>query len=281
MAAGQKPRRTQRASERIEQTRADADWTASLASLITRMRPHDPTWDRFMAGVTAWLAPGAEGDDLWRLATTPKKERTTLWDAAQRMSRRLPAGLRNPSARAALVAEARVRKMDWATYFREYLLPGSLLSALDSMMEPQKVRLGKAYVRGADERTAKIIPARGLTVGEFRQWLVARAYDLTEAVLSEKRPTKITSQRVLTCPACHREPLDGPICPHCGVGLPEDAREERHSRPLIESIKDGPAEPKDNRLTDLFSRESERERQEQHLAALWAAATPKNTSSWR
>lgn len=272
MAAGRKPRRTQRASERIEQTRAGADRTAGLASLIARLRPHDPAWDRFMAGVTTWLAPGAEGDDLWRLATTPKKGRTKLWDIAQRMSRRLPASLRNPSARAALFADASVRKMSWVTYLREYLLPCSLLYALDSMMEPQEIRLGKAYVKGAAGRPAKIIPARKLTVGEFRQWLVARAYKLTESALIEKHPTEITRKRVLTCPVCHHGQLSGPTCPRCGVSIPKDAREERHSRPLIVSTEDEPAEPEDNRLPDLFSRQSEREQQ---LAALWAAAKPK------
>jgi hypothetical protein len=135
---------------RLRVTVTDAD----RASVREAMRPSLEAGERFrtslvllIADLRAWLAPGAEGDDLWRLASTPKRERAKLWDAALRMSRRLPAGLENPEARETLLAEANLLRMEWRKYFREQLLAPGLIWALSEMMKPQFIRLGKAGPR--------------------------------------------------------------------------------------------------------------------------------------
>jgi hypothetical protein len=103
---------------------------------------------------------------------------------------------------------------------------------------------------------------------------VARAYKNTKAGLNVDRATISRQTLNVMCPVRHRAEIVGGTCPHCKVGIPDDARELRQSRPRIERQgKDSPTQGGDS-LTDLFSEDSTG-KQRKILAALWSRATPR------
>lgn len=102
------------------------------------------------------------------------------------------------------------------------LLMQSFHLALDESKTPQRIRLGKAWVKGPDGKVARIAPEH-LSRRDFLCWLSQQTYknmaqSVTEA--SARTPGKRRG-RVRDCPICSTPLRKDFTCPKCKLGVPK------------------------------------------------------------
>ncbi len=110
----------------------------------------------------------------------------TRFRAASQLTERLRPVLKNPRASESLSHLAKDRNRSPAELMRECFLPSGVVLATSEIGQPQKIRLGKKWVRGEDGRVTEIQPL-DLPIGDLVTWMLQKARSITTALLSNRQ----------------------------------------------------------------------------------------------
>lgn len=179
---------------------ARPDYYSDLEDLLTLLR--------LQANPQAWESPEAR--------------ETTCQAAIHRLAARLPLGLADRAANAALRRMVRERDVPREALLREWLFPAGVLLAAMTMREPRYIRLGKHWVTDESGRKQLIAPVHLLPY-QARQWLFQEVRNAAEAsLLNRAYPPRAPEVLDNALPLLDAEP--GPAA--WGLFLPPESRVE-------------------------------------------------------
>ena len=124
----------------------------------------------------------APGTFLGDLSIVKNKNGNERRQALLRLGSKIFFQPKKPAARRALVSLARNFKTTPKKLLSEWLIPAGLIFALDNRKNPQTFRPGKAWIKGLDNKIAKI-PPESLGATEFDRWIVWQSRHNTEKSL--------------------------------------------------------------------------------------------------
>jgi hypothetical protein len=131
--------------------------------------------------------------------------------AVQRLVTRLPLGLKDRAANAALHSLAREHGIPRKVLLRERLFPEGVLLAVQAMSEPRYIRLGRHWVKGPAGRKRRLAP-RDLRPNQLRHWLFQEVRNVAEAILLDHPyPYRIPKNTDCTPSSYDAEPGPGRV----------------------------------------------------------------------
>jgi DNA-binding CsgD family transcriptional regulator len=150
--------------------------------------------------------------------------------AVRRLVARLPLGLKDRAANAALRDLAREQDLPRQVLLTERLVPEGMLLAVQAMGKPRYIRLGRYWVKGPSGRKRRLTP-RELRPNQLRHWLFQEVRNVAEAILLDHPyPHRAPKSTDNTPSSCDAEP--GPAA--WGLFLPLESRLDNHA--LLEHL---------------------------------------------